>query len=101
MSLGTSPRSSGGGMSRRKLEPVSGFSGCGDGMVVPYSVSQLGDGLGRHRSLIWVGAVSFEERCLGSLDELESWSLKLDRALVIDYESKVNQTEEDAGRRKK
>jgi len=38
---------------------------------------------------VWVGAVSFEQRCLGSLGVLASLGLTLSAAMVIDYPTEV------------
>lgn len=48
------------------------------------------EGLQSGRPVIWVGAVSFEQRCLGSLQALASAGFSLSSVLVVDYSTAVS-----------
>src|SRR5437660_12291123 len=50
------------------------------------------------RTIAWLGSLSFEERCSGSLREFASKQLKVDRGFLLDYASDGGSAEEERRR---
>jgi hypothetical protein len=53
------------------------------------------------RPISWVGALSFEERCLASLARLDNLRLAVDEILLLEYNTTVVTREEERRRREK
>lgn len=49
---------------------------------------------------VWIGAVSFEERCIGSVRQIARRSLNVTRAVALDYPTKAGRVVEDVAKRR-
>jgi len=49
---------------------------------------------------LWLGALSFEERCVGSLVQLSRENIKISQGIIVSYQTQVRPTEEAERRRK-
>jgi len=45
--------------------------------------------LERYKSIIWIGALSFEERCVASLQELVKTNVKIGKGILLEYDTMV------------
>jgi hypothetical protein len=52
------------------------------------------------RHALWIGALSFETRCVGSLAELHGANAKLHKGILLDYDTRVTPLREAASLRK-
>ncbi|MCI0604588.1 hypothetical protein L0156_16500 [bacterium] len=62
----------------------------------PRSMQSL---LGNSSSTMWVGALSFEERCVASLSKLSGEDLRVNAAVALGYSTQVNPSSDDQARR--
>ena len=65
------------------------------------STQYLADVFARYEKIVWLGSLSFEERCKGSLIELDENMLKIDMGFALNYSTTLSPILEDQVQRKK
>jgi hypothetical protein len=57
--------------------------------------------LQKRKNIIWLGAVSFEDRCTGSLEAIESAGIPVEKSILIEYPTKAMPKDADLKKRRK